>query len=316
MKYILGFDTSCYTTSVSIMDETGTLIADKRRLLHVKAGNRGLKQSEMVFQHTRNLPDLLEEALAKLNTPFSLKAVGVSAYPRPLPDSYMPAFLVGLGYAKALAKSHQIPLYLLSHQENHILAGLWSAKGPSSPDFLALHTSGGTTELVKVKREGQKFSLNLLGGTLDISAGQFIDRIGVALHLPFPAGAHLESLAQTNKKTLMDIPFYTKQYNLSFSGSETYATKHMAQEDCDPASIAAGVQLCVAKALTKLIANGIKGTGITNVLFVGGVISNQFIRNYILHFFSQQNKIELYFPAAGLSSDNSVGAAYFACQQQ
>lgn len=315
MKYILGFDTSCYTTSVSIMDETGNLLADVRKLLRVKSGNRGLKQSEMVFQHTRNLPELLEEALAQLSMPFSLKAVGVSAYPRPLPDSYMPAFLVGLGYAKALAMSHQVPLYSLSHQENHILAGIWSAKGPDSPEFLAVHTSGGTTELVKVKREGQRLSLTLLGGTLDISAGQFIDRIGVALKLPFPAGAQLEALAQANKKKLMNIPFYTKQYNLSFSGSETYTAKYLTSEDCDPAAIAAGVQLCVAKALTKLIVNGIDGTGITDVLFVGGVISNQFIRHYLLSHFSQQSGIGLYFPAAELSSDNSVGAAFFACQQ-
>lgn len=315
MKYILGIDTSCYTTSVAVMDKTGNLVADARRILTVKSGSRGLKQSEMVFQHTRNLPELLEQAFSKIEKPFSLTAIGVSACPRSLPDSYMPAFLTGLGYARALAVSHTIPLIQLSHQENHIWAGIWSAGGPNTREFLAVHMSGGTTELVKVKKESRGLSLNCLGGTLDISAGQLIDRIGVALKMPFPAGPHLEILAKECQENIIHVPFFVKQFSLSFSGSETYVHKLLAAGTLKPAAIAAGVQLCVAKALTKWIDNGIKVTGLNNILFVGGVISNQFIRNYLISQFSIKNGIDLYFPKSGYSADNSVGAAFFALQK-
>jgi len=98
---ILGLDTSCYTTSVALMDLQGRLAADERQVLEVRQGRKGLAQSEMVFQHTRNLPMLIERLpLAG----FAIKGVSVSARPRPLADSYMPAFLAGYGMARSLAK--------------------------------------------------------------------------------------------------------------------------------------------------------------------------------------------------------------------
>ena len=119
----LGIDTSCYTTSVALIGREGGLVGEARRILQVKPGCRGLQQSEMVFQHTRNLPILLEEVLKK---PLKVIGIGVSARPRPLEDSYMPAFLVGLGLARSLAAVNEIPLWQISHQENHLEAGLWS----------------------------------------------------------------------------------------------------------------------------------------------------------------------------------------------
>ena len=90
----LGIDTSCYTTSVALIGREGGLVGEARRILQVKPGCRGLQQSEMVFQHTRNLPILLEEVLKK---PLKVIGIGVSARPRPLEDSYMPAFFGWVG---------------------------------------------------------------------------------------------------------------------------------------------------------------------------------------------------------------------------
>jgi N6-L-threonylcarbamoyladenine synthase len=149
-RVFLGIDTSCYTTSVALLDESGQLLADERKLLNVGPGQRGLSQSEMVFQHTRNLPGLLREALAE---EVKIAAVAVTERPRPQAGSYMPAFLVGAGLAKAIALTNRVPLRLFSHQENHILAGIWSSKMPPSRHFLALHVSGGTTEITRVKME-------------------------------------------------------------------------------------------------------------------------------------------------------------------
>lgn len=317
-NYFLGIDTSCYTTSVAILNEQFEVIADYRRILTVKPGKRGLQQSEMVFQHTRNLPELFSQACQKLGRPIDFKAIGVSAFPRPLPDSYMPAFLVGEGYAKVLALSQDIPLYRISHQENHILAGTRSAGGPVAPSFLAVHLSGGTTEIVKVTKtlpESLRLSIEILGGTQDIHAGQLVDRIGVLLGLPFPAGPHLEALAAHSHDQAVKIPVTIRDCSLSFSGPETYIRKLLLQA-IEPAAIAAGVELCIAAAVTAMIKQAIAKTRLTDVLLVGGVTANQYVRDYLITQLDTTGLAKLYFPEPKYSPDNATGTAYFALLSQ
>lgn len=132
-RVYLGIDTSCYTTSVAVLAADGSLLGEARQILSVKQGRCGLQQSEMVFQHTRNLPRLVEEVLQGRD--YNLAAIGVSGFPRPLENSYMPAFLAGLGVARSLAALTGVPLEVISHQENHLEAGLWSALGPQAERF-------------------------------------------------------------------------------------------------------------------------------------------------------------------------------------
>lgn len=308
----LGIDTSCYTTSVAIFNETGHLLTEVRKLLTVKFGGRGLAQSEMVFQHSRNLPLLLEQALASIQNERSFAAIGVSAYPRPLPDSYMPAFLVGEGYARALACMQNSRLYRISHQENHILAGIWSAGGPAGNDFLAVHVSGGTTEIVRVSKTSP-MSLERLGGSSDLHAGQFIDRVGVAMKLPFPAGPHLEKLAAQGHDNPLLLPVAARGLQISFSGPESHVMR-LLPKNPDFAALAAGVEICVAEALYKMIREAIGQTGLEEILLVGGVMSNSFIRQYVSKKLTAE-RAKLYFPQKEFSSDNAVGAAYFASIQ-
>ncbi len=308
MTLVLGIDTSCYTTSVALMSEDGSLVADERRLLAVKPGGRGLAQSEMVYQHTRHLPELFAAAAAKAGGPLALAAVAASTQPRPLPESYMPAFLVGAGYARVIAAAQSVPFVSLSHQEGHILAGAWSAGGPADARFLAVHASGGTTEIVLVTREeAAGLKVEVLGGTSDIAAGQLIDRIGVALGLPFPAGPHLEELARAGQTAPASLPVAAKGLKLSFAGPETQARRLLAQGET-PAAVAAGVQLCVADSLLGLCEAAIGATGASAILFVGGVLANAFIRSRITAVLGAAGA-SLHFPAPRYSGDNAVGAA-------
>lgn len=308
MKAVLGIDTSCYTTSVALLRQDGTMAADARRILAVKPGGRGLSQSEMIYQHTRNLPEVFAEAVAAVGERIELEAVGVSSRPRPQESSYMPAFLVGLGYGRVIALSHGVDCRLLSHQENHILAGTWSAGGPSTQRFLAVHVSGGTTEVTAVDTSAAGLGVTLLGGSLDIAAGQFIDRIGVALGLPFPAGPHLERLAGQDRLLAVKIPVTVEVCSVSFSGPETHARRLLAQ-GVSPAAVAAGVQRCVAEALTKMIRAGVAATGLSDVLLVGGVGANEYIRGHLAGDLGPGPAVRLYYPQARYSSDNAVGAA-------
>ncbi|MDR7865295.1 MAG: O-sialoglycoprotein endopeptidase [Sporomusaceae bacterium] len=307
MKLVLGIDTSCYTTSVALMGVDGSLVADERRPLAVKPGGRGLAQSEMVYQHTRHLPELFAAAAANAGGPLAFAAVAASTQPRSLPESYMPAFLVGAGYARVIAVAQAVPFVSLSHQEGHILAGAWSAGGPAAARFLAVHASGGTTEIALVTREAAGLKVEALGGTSDIAAGQLIDRIGVALGLPFPAGPSLEELALAAQDIPATLPVAVRGLKLSFAGPETQALRLLAKGDT-PAAVAAGVQNCVADSLLGLCEAAIAATGAGAILFVGGVLANTYIRARITATLGASG-VSLHFPAARYSGDNAVGAA-------
>jgi N6-L-threonylcarbamoyladenine synthase len=313
MKYFLGIDTSCYTTSLAVLDDSANLVAQSRQLLLVPQGKRGLAQSEMVFQHTRCLPVLFAKTRKQLISN-SFQAVGVSVRPRPVADSYMPAFLVGKGIAAVVALSQGIVCYELSHQENHIYAGLWSAAESLCHEFLALHVSGGTTELIKVRRVGDDLEIELLLATQDISAGQLIDRTGVKLALPFPAGPSLEKCAALSQKKMKqgDHPVAFHSGRISFSGPETYLAKLIIAGDTAP-DIASATQWIVAETLSKMIQQAVSDTKITDVLLIGGVMSNQFLRKFLVNAASQmQPPSKLFFAQQQFSSDHAVGAAYFA----
>ena len=195
MKGYLGIDTSNYTTSTAVYCPEHDLVLQKKKLLPVPAGALGLRQSDAVFHHTVQLPQLLEELSAEFGG--EIRAVAVSNAPRDAEGSYMPCFLAGMSAARAIASFLKVPLYFFSHQSGHIAAALYSAGRLSyfERPFYAFHVSGGTTEALLVRpNAAQIFEKELLAQSLDLKAGQAIDRVGGMLGLPFPAGAELDRL--------------------------------------------------------------------------------------------------------------------------
>ena len=301
-----GIDTSCYTTSLAVTDDQGRLLCEERRLLAVPEGERGLRQSDGVFQHVQNLPALAEK-LACDAGPLKLRAVAASVRPRPVDGSYMPVFSVGASFGRVLASTLGIPFLTLSHQEGHILAGLWSA-GVDWDEFYAVHLSGGTTELLVVKKQGGVPAVRELGGSEDIHAGQFIDRVGVALGLSFPAGPALEKLAADAGESGFCVPVAVRGNRVSFSGPESHVQRALAAGTVEPAAVARGVEHCVASSILKLINNGMKREGTKPVLFVGGVTANGYIREVL----GEALPGYVAFAQAKFAGDNAVGAALFA----
>ena len=306
MKVFLGIDTSNYTTSLCLLGEDGTILADERILLQVASGSRGLRQSEALFQHVQNLPKLCT-ALEPLLAEHTLAAIGVSTRPRPQTDSYMPVFLAGSSLARSLARCLQVPCHELSHQENHIWSGLASAPGPQTPEFLAIHLSGGTTELAHVLRDKQSHRLRveLWGGTLDLHAGQVVDRLGVKLGLSFPAGPSLEKLAEETRDSV-PVPTYHREGRVSFSGPLT-ALERMA-EQVTAAVCARSCLLSIARTLSKWVQWAEERTDCRELLLVGGVASNRLIRQELVERLPQWR---LFFAQPKYSTDNAYGAAYY-----
>lgn len=320
----LGIDTSCYTTSVMFVNRFGKAVAEARRILKVKPGSCGLQQSEMIYQHTRNLPELMEEAAA--GREFSLLGIGVSVRPRPLKDSYMPAFLAGQGLARSISALRQIPLWQISHQENHLEAAVWSAGGPCVRRFLLLHASGGTTDLLLVERQEELFSeegilpalfrggyiLKEAGRSLDLHAGQFVDRVGVALGLPFPAGPALEKLA-AEAVEIPELPVSVHKTEVSLSGPCTAALRALGN-NMEPPALAAGVQRVLAETFIRMIRNGAEQYRTEDVILTGGVASNIWIRRQVEEKLKKR-RIRVWIPESRFSCDNAAGCAVYAYRQ-
>lgn len=310
----LGIDTSNYCTSLALVDGEGRLLAEKRKLLPVRQGERGLKQSEALFLHLAQLPEVAEEILGQTD-PGRLAAIGVSVRPRPRSDSYMPVFRAGETLARTLAALAGARVVETSHQEGHIAAGLASAGSPAKSAFLAIHLSGGTTDLLEVKcrEDGEGFfEINQLGGSKDLHAGQLVDRVGVAMGLSFPAGPALEKLASTAGDAELKFSAPCQSGWLHLSGAENQAYRAIAAGQ-PPAAIARAVENCLARGLEKLLLYGSQQTGLKEALLVGGVVANQYIRQRLHKRLGHPAVgIKLYFAAPGFSGDNALGPALLA----
>lgn len=301
---ILGIDTSCYTTSIAVMDNQGRLICDLRRPLAVAKGQRGLRQSDALYAHVQNLPELAEEAFSIVSRQ-QLEGIAVSSRPRPIDGSFMPVFTAGHGLGRQLAAALSLPLMTFSHQEGHLEAALWSAALTWQEPFLALHLSGGTGEILKVTplplaKDTPCYEIEIIGDT-DLPPGQFVDRIGVALGYPFPAGPHLDKLALTADKKDFRLSGNVRGTHISFSGPESAAERAIAA-GVEPAQIAAAVFDNIGKSLAKAIRTAKEQTGIKNTLLMGGVAASDNLRRYL-------KKDGVDFALAKYSSDNAVGIA-------
>ncbi len=303
---ILAFDTSCYTTSVAIMDLDGRLLSNKQRLLHVKKGNLGLRQSEAFFQHNQNLPQLLAEALTEAQAANAIKFFAAAATPRPQAGSYMPVFMAGANLALNLSMVNARPKYLFSHQEGHIAAGLYSADLNWQQPFLAIHISGGTTEILYIKPKAQGFDIEICSDC-DLAAGQFVDRIGVALGLDFPAGKALEQLALSMPPGDLRLKTAVKGNHISFSGAETAAERLIGKQP--PAAIAQAVFFNIGRSLAKALQILAKQKNCYQVLLVGGVASNSIIKAKLK---AELANFDLQFAQPKLACDNAVGIAALA----
>ena len=298
----IGMDTSNYTTSIAFFDGIGGENCSK--LLPVKQGELGLRQSDAVFAHIKSLPELSGRLFSHVRKE-EITAIGVSTRPRAVEGSYMPCFMVGYTHAKMLSDLLKVPLIEVSHQQGHVAASLWSADAMELMDqpHLAWHLSGGTTELLLVEPEGKNVVCTKIGGTTDISAGQLIDRTGQLLQLPFPSGKHLDALS---KEAVLKDVFKVKCSNMEFSlsGVQNKVQQFHSQKET-PAETAGYALRCVAKAVYLATEQALKAYPGLPVVFSGGVASNSLLREVI----ASLNPV---FAQPQFSTDNAMGVAVLA----
>jgi N6-L-threonylcarbamoyladenine synthase len=340
-RLILGIDTSNYKTSAAVTDMNHNIICDLRKFLKVKQGERGLRQSDALFQHIKNLPELIENISDAVgggadlgNAAGCFDAVAYSAKPRPAEGSYMPVFLVGESFARSLAAMMGVPALPFSHQEGHIEAIKAFSELKNADRLMACHFSGGTSELLEVTAAAGHtgYDISIIGGSKDIAFGQVIDRAGVMLGMDFPAGEEMDRIA-----TGIDIPgsraesegcsgeiscgradlltkIKVKDAWLNLSGIDTQVKRIIEKSESGDAGIRnidrtlliREIFEKISDAMTDMIIQAAEKNGISDIIMAGGVTSSSFIRKRA---FGRLEKagIRAFFDDRGLAQDNAVG---------
>lgn len=297
---VVGLDTSNYTTSAAVFDGQDGLNAS--RLLTVKEGELGLRQSEALFQHVQRLPGQVEK-LAQSGLLRDIRAVGASTRPRAVEGSYMPCFLAGTSQGQSMAHLLGVPFFAVSHQQGHLAAAAWSAGHLELMDrpFLAWHLSGGTTELLRVWPDGVNVQAEILGGTSDISAGQLIDRAGVMLGLQFPAGKALDQLYDSGSDC-KTYPIKLNGLTFSLSGMEN-KVRQLHEKGASAGEVARFVLDLVADVVLRTTQAAQKEYPGLPVLCSGGVASNRRLRQVM------ESGCGALFSQPQYSTDNAMGVA-------
>lgn len=302
MSWYLGIDTSNYTTSVALYNTADGSVVNNKKLLPVKAGEKGIRQSDAVFHHTVQLPELIKQTFDGNN--IKLSGIGVSVKPCNVDNSYMPCFLVGIAAAKSLSSVLNVPVYEFSHQDGHIASALYSANRLDliKENFFAFHISGGTSQVLLVEPYKSYFKTTVVSDSLDLKAGQAVDRVGLMLGFDFPCGPALEKAALNSKADMSKIKVFRRDGCFSLSGVENQCKK-MLENGCAAEDIALYCLNYIYSALKDTIEEITEKYGNLPLVFSGGVMSNSIIRR------KNSAEYNAFFAEPQYSADNACGIA-------
>ena len=303
---ILGIDTSCYTTSIAAITLDKKIILNEKIILKVKKDCKGLRQSEAVFQHVNNMGEISKVINDKLKD-YNVVGICVSNKPRPIDNSYMPVFSVGCNFGKLLSSVNDCSFYETSHQENHIEASLFNNNLDNKDRFIAVHISGGTTEILLINKNKCGYDIEIVGGSLDVGFGQLIDRLGVKLNYNFPCGKYIdENALKCNQKMEKGLKTSVKEGYMNLSGIENQINKII--NDYDSEYMSKILLDTLIRSMYKSLIFICEKYKINEVIFGGGVSASKYINKELSEKLKKE-KIKAYFTEAQYATDNALGCA-------
>jgi len=230
-----------------------------------------------------------------------------------------PALWVGVNFAKALSLAWGTPVVAVNHMEGHILASVFDVVEDDqlatvSFPALALLISGGHTELIKMDSWG---NYEKIGQTKDDAVGEAYDKVARMLGLPYPGGPEIERLASEARQQELpahtDLPrpmLHSGDLDMSFSGLKTavrYAITDQELSDTDIQALARDFEDAATDVLIAKVRAALDQTGATTFIVGGGVSASQHLRRSFNAALLESNPdVEVYFPAPGMSTDNSI----------
>lgn len=303
--YILGVESSCDETSVSIVkngyEEISTVI-NSQIDIHKKYG--GVVPEIASRNHLENITVVLDEALKKAN--MSLEQI--DAFACTYGPGLLGSLLVGLECTKTLSFVYHKPFIKVNHMMGHIYANKINNDKIEYP-LISLVISGGHTDLILMKNET---SFEYLGSTLDDAIGESFDKVARILGISYPGGPNLEKLAYSGQN-LYKMPEVLKNsdsYNFSFSGIKSHVNNlvhnvHQRKEEINKENLACSFQMCVTNLLVSKTEKALKDKKIKTLLVSGGVASNNYIREELIKM-CEKNKVNIHIPDKKYCTDNAT----------
>lgn len=310
--YILGIETSCDETSLSIIkngsEEIKTVVLSQ---MDVHANFGGVVPEVASRMHIENITIVLEEVFKDTDMNMDMiTAVAVTYAP-----GLIGSLLIGVVFAKTLAYIYNKPLVPVHHIAGHIYAN--NLVKPLEYPLIALVVSGGHTDLIYMEED---YSFKIIGGTLDDAVGEAYDKVARTLGLSYPGGPIVDKLAHTGTPTYnLPTPLDDDSYDFSFSGLKSAVINIVHNErqkgnEVDVNNMCASFQKVAIDILTKKTLRALKEYNTNNLIVAGGVAANKGLREKLTEL-SLEHNINLIFPPMKYCTDNAamIGAAgYFA----
>ncbi len=334
-RLVLGIETSCDETAVSVVDatddvESPTVLSDViASQIRLHAPHGGVVPELASRQHLVDLPLVCAEALSRAGVTLEdVSGIAVTSGP-----GLVGALLVGVSFAKSLALATGIPFVGVHHLDGHVRAAfLRAADGtraghePEEP-YVALIVSGGHTSLFRVERDGFRRRYVEVARTLDDAAGEAFDKVGKLAGLGYPAGPVIDRLARVYQGDRVDFPRArikvdggraVTRLGFSFSGIKTSVRQHLATTSMpqllpgeDPATrpdllgVLAGFQECGVAMLLSPTMHVLRTQGLRHLVAVGGVSCNTLLRSELAAA-CQREGVTLVIPSPRWSTDNGA----------
>lgn len=311
-KYILGIESSCDETSVSIVkngyEEISTVVLSQ---MDTHANYGGVVPEIASRMHVESITIVIEECLKKANMAMEeIDAIAVTYGP-----GLIGCLLIGVTVASTLSYIYNKPLVPVHHIAGHIYAN--NINSQMKFPLIALVVSGGHTELIYMKED---YSFEKIGGTLDDAVGEAYDKVARVINLPYPGGPLVDKLSYEGKDTYdLPLPLDDDTYNFSFSGiksavinishNELQRGNEIRKED-----MACSFQTRVVEILTKKTLRALKEYNVNNLIVAGGVAANSGLRNKLTEMCTKNN-INLSIPELKYCTDNATmiaSAGYYA----
>ena len=297
--YILGIESSCDETSVSVVKngrEVLSNIISSQVPIHEKFG--GVVPEIASRNHVEAISNVTKKALKEANISLDeIDAISCTYGP-----GLVGALLVGVSYAKALAYAANKPLVGTNHIEGHIAANYITHK-ELKPPFLALVVSGGHTHLVHIK-DYKEFEI--LGKTRDDAIGEAFDKVARVIGLGYPGGPKIDKLAKEGEANIKLPETHFENLDFSFSGIKTAVINlHHKNPDVNKANLAASFEKAVTDVLVENALKACEQLNLNTIVLAGGVSANSYIRQRFNEL-EEYKKMKIYYPEPILCTDNAA----------
>ena len=318
---VVGIETSCDETGIGIV-QGDTLLANviaSSMDQHVRYG--GVVPEVAARAHLEALPQVMEDALKQAGLERSdIDAVAVTSGP-----GLAGALMVGVGWAKGLAQSLDVPFYAVNHLVGHVGVELLSSEGRQlDTPTVALLVSGGHTSLLLVRDIVD--DVEGIGDTIDDAAGEAFDKVARLLGLPYPGGPQIDRVGKTGDPNRYQFPRGLTQakdqekhrFNFSFSGLKT-AVARWWEQNGDPsdqqmvADVAASFQEAVVDVLVTKALDACEHYGVPRLVLGGGVSANSRLREVALARGAERG-VDVRIPPLALCTDNGAMIASLASE--